>query len=114
MLCAYIYAGIDAFYAYVEVIALDATEMTDTTSLLSDVRTVGNAINKLLFHLPEPCGLNDLVTACDDFCREESFSSKIAGKHIHVTCHEPCCYCMYKYFLTVLKLLQDVCPKFLQ
>ena len=76
MLCAYFYAGIDAFYAYVELMALDATD-TDTTLLLSDVRTVGNAINKLLFHLPEPCGLNDLVTACDDFCSEESFYQKL-------------------------------------
>ena len=70
------YAGIDAFYAYVEVITLDAKD-TDTTSLISDVRTVGNAIDKLLFHLPEPCGLNDLVTACDDFCREEYFHQKL-------------------------------------
>ena len=76
MLCAYFYAGIDAFYAYVELMALDASD-TDTTLLLSDVRTVGTAISMLLFQLPEPCGLNDLVTACDDFCSEESFYQKL-------------------------------------
>ena len=72
------------FMHNVELIVLDATD-TDTTLLLSDVRTVGNAINKLLFQLPEPCGLNDLVTACDDFCSKELFYQTLLVSTTH-TC----------------------------
>ena len=66
------YSGVNGFYAFIEV-SHDATD----ADLLSDLRTVGNAISKYLLHLPEPCGLTDLVTACDSLYREESFHHKL-------------------------------------
>ena len=56
-------------------LALDTSDATDMTiiTLLTNLRTVGSAIGQLLFNLPDPCGLNDLVAACSVFCRKESF-----------------------------------------
>ena len=63
-LLSFYFAGVEGLHAFVEV-ALGTTDDDDMTiTLLSDLRTVGNAVGKLLFHLPEPCRLNELVTAC--------------------------------------------------
>ena len=76
ILLLFYFAGVKGLHAFVEV-ALDTTDDDTTITQLSDLRTVGNAISKLLFHLPEPCGLNDLVKACDNICREEYFHQKL-------------------------------------
>ena len=66
-------------HAFVEV-ALDTTDDDMTITLLSDLRTVGNAVGKLLFDLPEPCRLNDFVTACGELWKESlTFPSKLVS-----------------------------------
>ena len=80
------HVGVNGFYAFVEV-SHDATD----ADLLSDLRTVGNAISKFLFHLPEPCGLTDLVEACDSLCREELFHDKLVViTYMHYSCMRAC------------------------
>ena len=74
----FIFAGVKGLHAFVEV-ALDTTDDDMTITLLSDLRTVGNAVGKLLFHLPEQCGLNDFVTACGVLW-EGSFHYKLLVK----------------------------------
>ena len=69
---------LNGLHAFVEV-ALNATDDDSSiATLVSDLHSVGNAVNKLLFQVkPKPCGLNDLVTACDDICSEEFFHHKL-------------------------------------
>ena len=77
-LLSFYFAGVKGLHAFVEV-ALGTTDDDMTITLLSDLRTVGNAVGKLLFHLPELCRLNDLVTACGGLW-EGSFHYKLLVK----------------------------------
>ena len=65
------YTGVKGMYTFVDV-AFTATDDVISTTLLTDLRTVAKAVGKLLFQLPEPCSLNDLVTACDALWLESS------------------------------------------
>lgn len=67
-------AGVKDLQGFVD-LALDTSDATDIPKiiLLTNLRTVGSAIGQLLFNLPDPCGLNDLVAACSVFCRKETF-----------------------------------------
>ena len=68
--------GLKGLHAFVEV-ALGTTDDDMTITLLSDLGTVGNAVGKLLFHLPEPCRLNDFVIACGELWKESFHDKKL-------------------------------------
>lgn len=58
------HAGVKDLQGFVD-LALDTSDTTDVTiTLLTDLRTVGSAVGQLLFTLPDPCGLIELVEAC--------------------------------------------------
>ena len=63
LLCCF--ADVKDLHGFVD-LALDTSDATDMTiiTLLTDLRTVGSAVGQLLFELPDPCGLNELVAAC--------------------------------------------------
>ena len=75
---------LNGLHTFVKV-ALNATDHdSSVATMVSELRTVENVVNKLLLQchvgstcLPKPCGLDDLVTACDDICSEESFHHKL-------------------------------------
>ena len=69
---------LNGLHTFVEV-ALNATDDdSSVATMVSDLHSVGNAVKKLLFQVePKPCGLNDLVTACDGICSEEFFHHKL-------------------------------------
>ena len=69
-------AGKKGLYSFVDV-AFSGTDDAMTTKLLTDLRTIGKAVDKLLFQLPQQCGLNDLVTACSALWVEKSTLFKI-------------------------------------
>lgn len=59
-----IYAGVEEFCGFID-LALDTADDSDwTITLLTDLRAVGSAMGQLLFELPDPCELNDLLKAC--------------------------------------------------
>ena len=67
-------------------LALDTTDTTDETiTLLTDLRTVGSAVGQLLFNLPDPCGLNELVAACSVLWDGSFDHGLLVYNHIHVS-----------------------------
>lgn len=59
-------------------LALDTFDATDmTVTMLTVLRIVGSAVGQFLFNLPNPCGLNEFVTACDQFWPGESFDHRL-------------------------------------
>ena len=56
-------------------LALDTFDATDmTVTMLTVLRIVGSAVGQFLFNLPNPCRLNELVTA---FWPEGSFDHRL-------------------------------------
>ena len=82
ILLYFVSIGVKGLRTFAQV-ALDTTDDDMTITLLSDLCTVGNSVGKLLFHLPEPCRLNDLVTICDVLW-EDSFHSKMVNDYINL------------------------------
>ena len=59
-------------------LALDTFDATDmTVIMLTVLRIVGSAVGQFLFNLPNPCGLNEFVIACDQFSPGESFDHRL-------------------------------------
>ena len=59
-------------------LALDTFDATDmTVTMLTVLRIVGSIIGQFLFSLPNPCGLNELVTACNVFQPEKPFDHRL-------------------------------------
>ena len=74
----YKFSGVKDFQDFVDLAldTFDATDMT-VTMLSTALRIVGSIIGQFLFNLPNPCGLNELVTACNDFQLERSFDHRL-------------------------------------
>ena len=70
--------GLNSLHAFFEVVLSATDDDGSVATMVSELCTVENAINKLC-NVDSTCepGLNDLVTACDDICREESFHHKL-------------------------------------
>ena len=76
-MCCYLIfvcTGVNGLHAFVEV-ALNATDDDSSlVTLVPDLHTVENAVDKFV---TKPCGLNELVTACDEICSDELFLHKL-------------------------------------
>ena len=71
------FAGVKEFQDFVD-LALDTFDTTDmTVTMLTVLRIVGSVIGRFLFSLPNPHGLNELVTTCNDFWSEGSFDHRL-------------------------------------
>ena len=71
------FAGVKEFQDFVD-LALDTFDTTDmTVTMLTVLRIVGSVIGQFLFNLPNPHGLNELVTTCNDFWPEGSFDHRL-------------------------------------
>lgn len=74
-------------------LALDTADDSDwTITLLTDLRAVGCAMGQLLFELPDPCELEDLLRACGALWKI-SHLHKLLVCCINYKLHAPCIQC---------------------